>query len=203
MSDNGIIYYWKFGKLRVFGPNDALEKRKIKIGLNKRFGKPNCKDITSDFMKKATPGIGKVDKQNYIVKNGVKYVENGKNVRWRITTDEKENAAWITLKIGGNIYHIPKVNPPQNVKTADYYWDYIKGFLEHKGLTGDTRNTIPNAVERGEGQSKNLLLDITNSKILFEEGILDIIKVFDNTDYAWVDLIILRKGDEFIVIKRI
>ena len=75
-------------------------------------------------------------------------------------------------------------------KTPDYEYDFIKDTLEHKGVGSNehpyfTKNTISHAIENAKGQSRNVLIDISKSKMTLAEGIIYVKRAYSNPSHYW------------------
>ncbi len=158
-------------------------------------------DVTKEWLKKANPNSHEVlDSYFYISKNKIYIVDGSKNVVLDYSLKELEVANWIENTFGGEIYMNPRVNVPEKVKTADYWWNGEYWDLkELKDSTSLTR-AIDNAIKDCEGQSHNFIIDITGCRIPLNNIIHQVHKVFSikNTDRNWIYRIIIKKHNKII-----
>lgn len=159
----------------------------------------NYKDITVKWIKNANPNSHEVeDRLYYIDDKGVKYKVDGKNVVLDYTKKEKEVAVWLENTFGGKIFMLPRINKPWNVKTPDYlfrneYWDL-------KEISASGKRAIDNRINGTKKQTKNYILDVTNSILSDEEIIYQIKRLYDSNDRKWVEKIILIRNYKLIII---
>ena len=149
------------------------------------------KDDTKEWLENSTPNSHKIKIQNYITKDDITYVVDGKNVTFDITNKELKIATWIERKFGGSIFLLPKVNYPKKIQTADYlfrgeYWDL-------KEITGNGKHTIDSNIKGKKKQAHNFIIDITNSEMSLSEAIKQIKIILLSEDRKWVNKIILKK----------
>ncbi len=124
----------------------------------------------------------KVIEAKYIEKDGVKYYVDGKNVVLDYSKKELEVANWLVNTFGGKIYMLPRVNYPKNIKTADYLWN--DEFWDLKEIKGNSQKILDNTIKRNKSQSKNFIIDITNSKLYFYEIIYQINIIYNSVHTA-------------------
>lgn len=149
------------------------------------------RDDTKLWLETSTPNSHNVEIRNFITKDGVTYIVDGKSVTFDISNKELKIAAWLERKFGGSIFLLPKVNTPDNIQTADYlfrgeYWDL-------KEIIGNGKHTIDSNIKNRKKQASNFIIDITKSEMSFSEAIKQIKTIFISKDRKWVDKIILKK----------
>ena len=140
----------------------------------------------------------KVIEAKYIEKDGVKYYVDGKNVVLDYSKKELEVANWLVNTFGGKIYMLPRVNYPKNIKTADYLWN--DEFWDLKEIKGNSQKILDNTIKRNKSQSKNFIIDITNSKLYFCEIIYQINIIYNSVHRKWVSKIIIIKDNKLLMI---
>ena len=158
-------------------------------------------DVTKEWLETAKPNSHKVVDRHYFEYEGIKYNVDNKNVVLDYSSKEKDVAKWLENTFGGEIYMIPRVNKPDGIMTADYlfrgeYWDL-------KTINGSGKRILEDSIKRKKRKSKNIIFDITNSKIekynLFEQ----LKKIYSSKTTNWVDKIIVKKDkDVSVVYKR-
>lgn len=156
------------------------------------------KDVTQDWLDKATPNSHEVKDMNYFEYNSVKYEVDGKNVVLDYSPKEKETAEWLESTFGGEIYMVPRVNNPEGISTSDYLWN--NEFWDLKEITGNGKHTLDTAIKKKKSQSSNFLFDITNSKISNEEAIRQLKLIFKTKDRKWIKKIMLKRNKNVIII---
>lgn len=103
------------------------------------------RDDTRLWLETSTPNSHNVEIRNFITKDGVTYIVDGKSVTFDISNKELKIAAWLERKFGGSLFLLPKVNYPKGIQTADYlfrdeYWDL-------KEITGNSKHTIDSNIK--------------------------------------------------------
>ena len=151
------------------------------------------RDDTRLWLETSTPNSHNVEIRNFITKDGVTYIVDGKCVTFDISNKELKIAAWLERKFGGSLFLLPKVNYPKGIQTADYlfrdeYWDL-------KEITGNSKHTIDSNIKAKKKQACNFIIDITNSEMMMDEAIKRIKTIYTNQKRNWVEKIILKKGD--------
>lgn len=158
------------------------------------------KDVTQDWIDKATPNSHKVHDMNYFEYRGVKYEVDGKNVVLDYSPKEKETAEWLESTFGGKLYMIPRINNPGNIQTPDYIFRDNKWDL--KTITGNGKQVLYHAVYKKKEQSNNFIFDVSSSKLNMNEVIQQIDKLYKRKDVPFIDEIIVKKDNDFLVFKR-
>ena len=172
--------------------------KKVKIEKKNYY-----KDATQEWLENATPNSHKVlDRNFYISENGTRYNVDNKNVVLDYTKEEKNTAIWLENKFGGEIYMNPRINNPEGIESADYF--YRNNNWDRKALERASSKTraIDNAIKNHKEQAKRFVLDITNCKLTNEEIIEQAKNVFTPNKFNrnWVECIIIKRNDEIIKI---
>ena len=95
---------------------------------------------------------------------------------------------------------LPRVNSPIGIQTSDYLFRNEKWDL--KEINGKSNQVLYHSIYNKSKQSKNFILDITNSELSFEIAKKQIKKIYKRTDLPFIDKIILKKNNNFFVYKR-
>ncbi len=167
-------------------------KSKSSINLKENF----FEDVTNEMLENATPNSHKIlNKKFYIAENGIRYNLRGKDVVEDCSYDEKETAILIEAILGGEFYINPRVNKPEGIETADYF--FRGNNWDKKRLTNATskKRAVDNAIKNKQEQSKRFILDITGCRLTNEEIIEQVKNIFIPNKYQrdWVkEIIIIR-----------
>lgn len=156
------------------------------------------KDVTQEWLAKATPNSHEVKNMTYFERDGVKYKVDGKNVVLDYSDKEKEIAEWLESTFGGGLYMVPRVNNPKGISTPDYLWN--NEFWDLKEITGNGKHTLDTAIKKKKSQSSNFLFDMSNSKMSNEEAIKQLKLIFKTKDRHWIKKIMLIRNQNLIVI---
>lgn len=183
---------------KASGLSTKIDRLRVEGYAKIKVNKSNYKDITQEWLDKATPNSHKVIDRNYFEYEGVKYEVDGKNVVLDYSGKEKEVAEWLENTFGGEIYMIPRVNKPDGIKTADYlfrneYWDL-------KEIKSSGKKVIDNRVNGLKGQTRNFIFDISGNLLSDEEIIDQIQKMYRSPKRDWVDKVILIRDNNLIKI---
>nr|MBP3259052.1 hypothetical protein [Bacilli bacterium] len=156
-------------------------------------------DVTIDYLKNAIPNSHTIVNSYFYISNDNIYIVDGtKKVILDYSDKELEIAIWIETIIGGEFYMNPKVNIPDGIKTADYWWN--GEYWDLKMPIGSSRRTIENMIKDSKEQSKNFIIDISNSKLTINEAKYQIKNIYNNAARKWINKIILKKGSKLIAI---
>lgn len=157
-------------------------------------------DITKEWLNNTTPNSNEVLDLNYYVHEGIKYNVDGKYIVLDYSKKEKEIAIWLEKNFGGEIYMIPRINVPENIKTPDYIFRGEKWDL--KVISGESNQVFYHAIYNKSNQSNNFIFDITNSSLTLEQSKILIAKLYYRTDVPFIDKILLKKGNNFLIYKK-
>ena len=183
---------------KISGLPTKIDRLRVEGYTKIKVDKSNYKDITQEWLDKATPNSHKVLDRNYFEYKGVKYELDGKNVVLDYSNKEKDIAEWLENTFGGEIYMIPRVNKPDGIKTADYlfrneYWDL-------KEIKSDGKKVIDNRVNGLKGQTRNFIFDISNNLLSDDEIINQIERMYKSPKRDWVDKVILIRDKNLLKI---
>ncbi len=147
--------------------------------------KIKSKNVTQEYIEKATPG------------KGVKTIQDG----FKDVNGEKTGANWLHSTFGGDIVLLAD-NNPQGESNPDYLWK--NKLWDLKSLTTDNKNTIDNRIRHGVKQTlKNpggLLLDYSESPLKLSKAIIETDTYAQKRAKATIDVII-KKGEKYRVIR--
>ena len=159
-------------------------------------------DITGRWYPDADPNSHPVlDLQEY-ASGGATYKVDGHNVVLDHDAHEKEIAELLEREVGGEIYLVPRVNNPQGVPTPDYLfhgrWYDLKTLSEKAGT-----NTMFQRVKKAKRQSRNFIIDVSDTKLDRETIAQQISKIFWSENTRFVDeIVIINDGRIVQVAKR-
>ena len=106
--------------------------------------------------------------------------------------EEKEIADLIADKYGKSVQMVPRINFPLGVSTPDYLIDGKKYDL--KTIHGVGKSVIFDAVKKKIKQADNFVVDISDSKIGFDNADEQIKKLFHSKHTEIVDEVLLMKN---------
>ena len=110
---------------------------------------------------------------------------------------EIEDGKWLQNVIGEQVYLMPAVNLPKEVRSSDYITE--SGIrIEHKA-PGENSKQIARVIEEGKGQATVFLVDITKTTITKSQIDNEIPKIFykyKSTQHA--ETIYVKRGDRLI-----
>lgn len=100
----------------------------------------------------------------------------------------------------GNIY-VPRINKPDGIKTADYLFQGEKWDL--KTVQGCKAQTLYHAIYKNGNQSHNFIFEILNPSLSLFNSSKQVDKIYQRTDIPFFDKCIIKKGENFVIFKRI
>lgn len=158
-------------------------------------------DVTKEWLSEAIPNSHKVINRDYYEdKLGNIYIVDNKNIVIEYNADELETAIWLENTFGGEIYMNPKINKPDNVKSADYFFKNEN--WDKKRLTNAISKTraVDNAIKNSKMQANNFILDITGCKLSNNVIINQVKNIYSNKDLSrnWIDKIIIIRNNNLI-----
>lgn len=159
-------------------------------------------DITGRWYPDADPNSHPVLELQEYASGGATYKVDGHNVVLDHDAHEKEIAELLEREVGGEIYLVPRVNNPQGVPTPDYLFHGrgydLKTLSEKAGP-----NTMFQRVKKAKRQSRNFIIDLSDTKLDRETIAQQISKIFWSENTRFVDeIVIINDGRIVQVAKR-
>lgn len=159
-------------------------------------------DITGKWYPNAKPNSHPVLELQEYTPDGETYKVDGHNVVLDHDPHEKEIAELLEREVGGEIYLVPRVNNPQGVSTPDYLF-HGRGYdLKTLGEKAGP-NTMFQRVKKAKRQSRNFIIDVSDTKLDREMIDQQISKIFWSENTRFVDeIVIINDGHIVRVAKR-
>lgn len=159
-------------------------------------------DITGKWYPNAKPNSHPVLELQEYTSGGETYKVDGHNVVLDHDPHEKEIAEFLEREVGGEIYLVPRVNNPQGVSTPDYLF-HGRGYdLKTLGEKAGP-NTMFQRVKKAKRQSRNFIIDVSDTKLDREMIDQQISKIFWSENTRFVDeIVIINDGHIVRVAKR-
>lgn len=159
-------------------------------------------DITGKWYPNAKPNSHPVLELQEYTPGGETYKVDGHNVVLDHNPHEKEIAELLEREVGGEIYLVPRVNNPQGVSTPDYLF-HGRGYdLKTLGEKAGP-NTMFQRVKKAKRQSRNFIIDVSDTKLDRETIAQQISKIFWSENTRFVDeIVIINDGRIVQVAKR-
>ena len=159
-------------------------------------------DITGKWYPNAKPNSHPVLELQEYTPGGETYKVDGHNVVLDHDPHEKEIAELLEREVGGEIYLAPRVNNPQGVSTPDYLF-HGRGYdLKTLGEKAGP-NTMFQRVKKAKRQSRNFIIDVSDTKLDREMIDQQISKIFWSENTRFVDeIVIINDGHIVRVAKR-
>lgn len=156
----------------------------------------NYNNVTDEWLKKPFGQTKGLVISDHFDDNGTVYYVDGKNVLSDHTPDEIETAQLLIDSFGGEIKLLPRVEFPKSVKAPDYLFNGIR--IDRKGLKGDSKDAVYNAVHRKKDQGDTFAIDITNYKRGDESAMDQAARLFIRDHSYFVNRIILIKNNTIL-----
>ena len=159
-------------------------------------------DITGKWYPNAKPNSHPVLELQEYTPGGETYKVDGHNVVLDHDPHEKEIAELLEREVGGEIYLVPRVNNPQGASTPDYLF-HGRGYdLKTLGEKAGP-NTMFQRVKKAKRQSRNFIIDVSDTKLDREMIDQQISKIFWSENTRFVDeIVIINDGHIVRVAKR-
>lgn len=128
-----------------------------------------------------------------------KYKIDGHFIRNNFSKEELEFANWLSKKTCKKITMLPKIDFPLGISTPDYRIG--NEYYDLKTITGCSKQIIYHNIRDKKKQSRNFIIDATKSSLKMLELINQTNKINKRIDTKWINIIVIRKNDLFIVLK--
>ena len=139
-----------------------------------------------------------VEEAKYYESNSIKYYVDNKNVILDYSKHELEIATWLVNTLGYEVKLLPRINVPEGIKTADYFF---KGKLwDLKEINSPGKRAIDNRINGNKLQSKNYIFDISNNKLSNKDILKQVKNIYYSKSRNWVDKIIIKRNDKLVAI---
>ncbi len=158
----------------------------------------NYIDITANF--KNGEITYDVRLQHFYVHDKSVYIVDGKHVKFDYSREELNIAYWINQVFGYEVILVPKINFPDYISTPDFIINKEKWDL--KTITSSSNQALYHAVYGKNKQSNNFILDLSKSKLDFNEIINQLNRLYKRPDVLFVNKIIIKKNKIYKVYKR-
>jgi len=157
-------------------------------------------DITTKSLKNKKYGVASVIDAKYFYDGKYKCYVDGKGVVLDYSSKEKEVAKWLANLFGETVYMLPRINYPEGIKTADYFfknecWDL-------KTIKGKSRQVLYHAIYKNKTQSNNFIFDIVSNDLNIEKLNSQVQNLYNRKDTKFLQKIILRKENNIFIYKR-
>ena len=141
---------------------------------------------------------GKIIEDSYYFDGVTKHYLDGGRVFVNADKREKDVAEIISNKYGKVVHRVPEVKKPQYISTPDYYIDNVKWDL--KEIKGGGKRTIEDALKPKSKQADSFIVDLSKTKLSYEEAMRQVKKIFLNRSTSFVNSVIVIKNDDVIAI---
>ena len=185
-----------------FGPKQMQSTKIVTLRAAPAAKAVTFTDITGKWYPNAKPNSHPVLELQEYTPGGETYKVDGHNVVLDHDPHEKEIAELLEREVGGEIYLVPRVNNPQGVSTPDYLF-HGRGYdLKTLGEKAGP-NTMFQRVKKAKRQSRNFIIDVSDTKLDREMIDQQISKIFWSENTRFVDeIVIINDGHIVRVAKR-
>lgn len=189
-------------EVSVFGPKQMQSTKIVTHRAAPAAKAVTFTDITGKWYPNAKPNSHPVLELQEYTPGGETYKVDGHNVVLDHDPHEKEIAELLEREVGGEIYLVPRVNNPQGVSTPDYLF-HGRGYdLKTLGEKAGP-NTMFQRVKKAKRQSRNFIIDVSDTKLDREMIDQQISKIFWSENTRFVDeIVIINDGHIVRVAKR-
>lgn len=175
------------------------------LSLSKRL--PHV-DVTDNWIKFAQPLSGTFQEAGSVKSvDGKEYKENGNDIVFekKIKEHEEETANWFRNNLWGHFLFQYSIKKPEGIHSADLILTkphpLLKGnTVEIKSVFSPRLDQITKNIKSGEGQSNNILIDITHAAVNHPTSKVfhECIRYFDNPDHNWLDSLLVKKDEKLL-----
>lgn len=188
-----MAYIKQAGQMEQLQEDYQTRRRFLKARFKDGAPLQRFMDITKAWFTYAVPKSHPVIRLQRYEKDGQEYIVDGFHVKMRPSPNEIRVAELLREKVGGEIYHVPKVEYPEGIRTPDYIFNGKEYDL--KTITGSGKSTLSDAIKRKNGQSNSFIFDMTNSPLTSEDVEKQIEKIYRDRHTAFVDEVVIIRGD--------
>lgn len=184
-------------RMRNYIDDKVVVSNTPKESKNAAFG---YRDVTSDWYANTLP---KQKPKNLRVfeQDGVRYRVDGINVKLEVSGDDKRAAALLERELGGELYHVPKVQGSYSgVKTPDFLFRGKRFDLKTPDGVNEKHETFYNMIHGKRLQADNFILDISRCGMTTKEAIAEIDGLYKSKHTAFVKTLMLVKDDQILSI---
>lgn len=170
----------------------------------------NYKDVTKEWLSKATPNSHEIIFDDYFIDdNGIKHPIINKERVHSISAkcEEYDKALWLKTTFGGEIHLVPRITDISNeglkVSTPDYKWNGEKWDLKIPTLNGKFETSIERFMKQSKTkkQSKKFIVDFKHYVDKSNKEIIKLSKETLNNQYRnWIEDLMLIRGNKLIKI---
>ncbi len=132
-----------------------------------------------------------------VIKNGIKYVVDGKNVVIKPSENEKRIGNLLARDYGKEVKLLPKVNYPKGVRTPDFMVD-DEGY-DLKTLTGSGKNVLSSAIKKD--QTQKIIYDLSDCPLDLKEIENQINRLFGSPHTSFIDEVVVIKSNDIIIVR--
>lgn len=163
---------------------------------NKDFSKTYINSLNT-MLKRSNPNVHQVKELKKFIVDGKVYEVDNKHVKFNYNKEEKDIAKLLNSTFGGELYLLPEITKPSNIKMSDYFWDGERWDL--KTLQKDTKgaNAFSGAIKNIKNQSNNIIINIKsdyyNDMLKINE---EIDRLFNNKRYKYLEKLIIVKNNK-------
>ena len=159
-----------------------------------RYG---AEDVTEDWFAKAEPNSHVIEDLSAFIQDGKRYDVDGFNVVLDYKPEEKRTAELLETRLGGELFMVPRVNNPENVKTPDYIFRGMR--FDRKGMgTSTSKNAVYNRLTGLQKQADNFVLDITGNPLGRAKIERQAAEIFMSQHMRSVRTLIIVEDDEIV-----
>lgn len=162
---------------------------------NKDFSKTYINSLNT-MLKRSNPNVHQVKELKKFIVDGKVYEVDNKHVKFNYNKEEKDIAKLLNSTFGGELYLLPEITKPSNIKMSDYFWDGERWDL--KTLQKDTKgaNAFSGAIKNIKNQSNNIIINIKsdyyNDMLKINE---EIDRLFNNERYKYLEKLIIVQNN--------
>ena len=160
------------------------------------------KDVTKKWIREAKPKKGNIKFLNYTITQDGERFDSTNSILDINVDDDFYIGTWFKNNIWGNCGFQPAIVLPQNKRSADlrlYGCKFIsEKTMEIKTINSKRKDGIVRRLKEAKGQSKNVLIDITNFPYDLESVKQEIFKYY--IKHNSIKLIAVKKNNDLLFV---
>lgn len=180
---------------------DELNKlKRIARDEGKRFV-----ETTAYRLKNKYPG-NDVSDAKFVIHDGQRHYIKPRKVLLDYKPIERKAAEAVASQLGGTVQMLPRIVNPTNIKCADVAYNGVKFDIKTPEGPKDGspigKNIITSNLKRGEGQTRNIILNITDELLAkgttIEKILTSARRAYYSPQITWLETLIVVYGDEVV-----
>ena len=178
----------------------------ITYNLNKNIRK-KYKNTTSEWIREHNKTLIRYEPLQY--KKGDKFIFRGNYyefdndlIYYDFSHGELEFANWLSNKIDKKIRMFPNIDINGGVSAPDYIINGYDYDLKRLEASNHSKQPVFHALQNKSKQSSRFFIDASLTSHQFEDLVYEVYQIYERDKLNWVEMIGIRKNEDFIIISK-